>query len=84
MPGVLIVVMAVMLDRTTTAASERSEKVARGGGGNLRVRRIDPRPAPAWRRWSRSTCRARDLSLAEFPEYTVGERVADAADDAMA
>ncbi len=39
-PGVLIVVMAVMLDRTTTAASERSEKVARGGGGNLRVRRI--------------------------------------------
>ena len=36
-PGVLIVVMAVMLDRTTTAASERSEKVARGGGGNLRA-----------------------------------------------
>ena len=39
-PGVLIVVMAVMLDRTTTAASERSEKVARGGGGNVRLRRI--------------------------------------------
>ena len=39
-PGVLIVVMAVMLDRTTTAASERSEKVARGGGGNVRLHRI--------------------------------------------
>jgi glycine betaine/proline transport system permease protein len=30
-PGMLIVVMAVMLDRTTTAASEASEKAARGG-----------------------------------------------------
>ena len=29
-PGMLIVVMAVMLDRTTTAASEASEKAARG------------------------------------------------------
>ena len=39
-PGLLIVVCAVMLDRWTTAASERSEKVARGGGGNPRQRRI--------------------------------------------
>ena len=31
-PGLAIVVMAVMLDRTTTAASERGELVARGGG----------------------------------------------------
>jgi len=38
-PGALIVLMAVMLDRTTTAASERAEKVARGGGGNQKVRR---------------------------------------------
>ena len=30
-PGMLIVVMAVMLDRTTTAASEAAEKRARGG-----------------------------------------------------
>jgi glycine betaine/proline transport system permease protein len=30
-PGMLIVVMAVMLDRTTTSASEASEKAARGG-----------------------------------------------------
>ncbi|MBG6094946.1 ABC transporter permease [Nocardioides luteus] len=39
-PGMLIVVMAVMLDRTTTAASERSELVARGGGGGATLRRV--------------------------------------------
>jgi glycine betaine/proline transport system permease protein len=38
-PGMLIVVMAVMLDRTTTAASEASEKAARGGI-DVRLRRI--------------------------------------------
>ncbi len=38
-PGLLIVVMAVMLDRTTTAASERGELLARGGG-DPRSRRI--------------------------------------------
>ena len=38
-PGMLIVVMAVMLDRTTTAASERSELAARSGR-DPRVRRI--------------------------------------------
>ena len=37
-PGMLIVVMAIMLDRTTTAASQRAEKVARGGGGNPKQR----------------------------------------------
>jgi glycine betaine/proline transport system permease protein len=31
-PGLLIVAMAIMLDRTTTAASERADIVARGGG----------------------------------------------------
>jgi glycine betaine/proline transport system permease protein len=39
-PGMLIVVMAIMLDRTVTAASQRSELIARGGGGNARQRRI--------------------------------------------
>ncbi|MBA2464905.1 MAG: ABC transporter permease subunit [Nocardioidaceae bacterium] len=39
-PGLLIVAMAVMLDRTTTAASERSEITARGGGGDPRTRQI--------------------------------------------
>jgi glycine betaine/proline transport system permease protein len=39
-PGALIVVMAIMLDRTTTAASERGELIARGGGGSAKQRRI--------------------------------------------
>jgi glycine betaine/proline transport system permease protein len=39
-PGALIVVMAIMLDRTTTAASLRTELIARGGGGSRRTRRI--------------------------------------------
>jgi len=39
-PGMLIVVMAIMLDRTTTAASQRGELIARGGGGSARQRRI--------------------------------------------
>ena len=82
-PGVLIVVMAVMLDRTTTAASERSEKVARGGGGQ---------PAPAaWsahRRWSSrpswpSTSRRTYVSLAEFPEYTIGDTLASRVSDGV-
>jgi glycine betaine/proline transport system permease protein len=38
-PGLLIVVMAVMLDRTTTAASLRAEKAARGGH-SPKIRRI--------------------------------------------
>jgi glycine betaine/proline transport system permease protein len=39
-PGLLIVVIAIMLDRTTTAASERSEKQSRGGRGDGRTRRL--------------------------------------------
>ncbi len=38
-PGLLIVAMAIMLDRTTTAASERSDVVARGGGLPPRLHR---------------------------------------------
>lgn len=38
--GLCIVIMAVMLDRMTTAASERAESVSRGGGGNPRTRRL--------------------------------------------
>jgi len=37
-PGFAIVVIAIMLDRTTTAVSERSERLARAGGGNRKVR----------------------------------------------
>ncbi|WP_084151786.1 ABC transporter permease [Nocardioides halotolerans] len=38
-PGLLIVLMAIMLDRSTTAASERAAKAARGGA-DPRIRRI--------------------------------------------
>jgi glycine betaine/proline transport system permease protein len=81
-PGVLIVVMAVMLDRTTTSASERSEKVARGGGGNVRVRRIALAVTGVLALVAVFLSR-RDLSLAEFPTYTIGSKVSDAADSAM-
>lgn len=37
-PGLLIVVMAIMLDRTTTAASEYGERAARGGVDRKRRR----------------------------------------------
>lgn len=38
--GLCIVIMAVMLDRTTTAASVRAETVARAGGRDVRRHRI--------------------------------------------
>jgi len=74
-PGMLIVVMAVMLDRTTTAASEASEKAARGGI-DLRRRRIllaataVPVVVALW--MSRFYPWA-----AAFPENDLGARVAD-------
>ncbi|WP_235529986.1 ABC transporter permease [Nocardioides sp. Root151] len=37
-PGAMLVLLAIMLDRTTTAASERPEQLARIGGGNRRLR----------------------------------------------
>ena len=39
-PGLAIVIMAIMLDRTTTAVSERQERLQRAGGGNRRMRLI--------------------------------------------
>ncbi len=38
--GFAIVIMAIMLDRTTTAASQRAEKAARAGRANRQHRRI--------------------------------------------
>ncbi len=80
-PGILIVVMAVMLDRGSTAASERSEKVARGGGGDLRRRRILLAAGGV------VTLVAIYLSrtykgLAEFPVYTAGDTFAEVVNDA--
>ena len=75
-PGMLIVVMAVMLDRSTTAASEASEKAARGGI-DLRRRRIVlaaaavPVVVALWA--SRYY-----PNLAAFPENDLGRRIADA------
>ena len=77
-PGMLIVVMAVMLDRTTTSASEASERAARGGV-DLRLRRIVLAVTGVgvivaiWM--------SRYFSwAAEFPETDLGPRVADAVD----
>jgi glycine betaine/proline transport system permease protein len=79
-PGALIVVMAVMLDRATTAASERSEKVARGGGGNPRQRQVVLGVGAV------ATVVAVYLSrtyksLAEFPVYSAGDKVAEVVND---
>jgi glycine betaine/proline transport system permease protein len=75
-PGMLIVVMAIMLDRTTTAASERADKVARGGGGTVRQRRLVLAVAGA------GTLVALWMSryyswAAEFPENGAGRWLAD-------
>jgi glycine betaine/proline transport system permease protein len=81
-PGLLIVVMGIMLDRTTTAASLRSEVVARGGGENRRVRRLTlaalfvPVLVAVW--YSRYS-----LDAAIFPETDWGPRLAEAANSWM-
>ncbi len=81
-PGLLIVAMAVMLDRTATAASERGEIVARGGGGDPKVRRI------ALIAGAVATLVAIYLSryytwAAEFPENALARRVSNVADDVV-
>jgi glycine betaine/proline transport system permease protein len=75
-PGMLIVVMAVMLDRSTTAASEASEKAARGGI-DLRKRRIVLAAAAVpvvVALWASRVY----ADLAEFPENELGPQIADA------
>lgn len=76
--GIAIVIMAIMLDRTTTAASQRTETAARRGPGNKRRRRIALIAGGVVaviavllsRQW---------LQLAEFPdEPDLGSPVADA------
>ena len=75
-PGLLIVVMGIMLDRTTTAASERSEKVTRGGGEDPRRRRLVlgllliPVAVAVW--YSRYA-----IDAAVFPENDLTRTVAD-------
>jgi glycine betaine/proline transport system permease protein len=74
-PGALIVLMAVMLDRTTTAASQASERIARGGV-NLRTRRIVLAVSGVAALAAVYLSR-RQFDLAEFPETSWGPRVAD-------
>jgi len=77
-PGLLIVLMGIMLDRTTTAASERSEIVARGGGEDPRTRRLVlggllvPVAVAVW--YSRYA-----IDAAVFPELSWGTDLADLA-----
>lgn len=74
-PGMLIVVMAVMLDRTTTAASEASEKAARGQI-DLRLRRIVLAVTGVGALVAVYLSRTY-ISLAEFPETSWGPNLAD-------
>jgi glycine betaine/proline transport system permease protein len=81
-PGLLIVIMGIMLDRTTTAASERSERVARGGGEDPRRRRmvlgalLVPVAVAVW--YSRYA-----INAAVFPENDLTSRIAGWANDWM-
>lgn len=83
-PGALIVVMAVMLDRTTTAASERSERVARGRSGprSPLLRRLvvvgGAVAALVCVHLSRTY-----VSLAEFPASSIGRTISAAVSDAV-
>ena len=82
-PGVLIVVMAVMLDRTTTAASERSERIARGGGtANPLLRRVVVIGGGVIALVSVYLSRTY-VSLAEFPSYAIGGKVSAAVSDGV-
>ncbi|MFN8195249.1 MAG: ABC transporter permease subunit [Nocardioidaceae bacterium] len=81
-PGLLIVLTGIMLDRLTTAASRRSEEVARTGGENFRVRRLVllgllvPVGVAVW--YSRFA-----LDAAVFPDTGWGLKVADLANSWM-
>lgn len=82
LPGLLIVLMGIMLDRSTTAASERSERVARGGGEDPRRRRLllgtllVPVAVSVW--YSRYA-----IDAAIFPDTSWGRSMADRADSWM-
>ncbi|CAN5135484.1 ABC transporter permease subunit [soil metagenome] len=81
-PGLLIVALAVMLDRTTTAASEHSEIVVRGGGGDPRTRRIILAVGGAAALGLVWVSRYFPWA-AEFPDNSVGPRLADIADSSV-
>jgi glycine betaine/proline transport system permease protein len=80
-PGLLIVLMGIMFDRTTTAASERSERATRSGHDDPRRRRIVlgallvPVAVAIW--YSRYS-----LDAANFPTNGLTRSVADGANSA--
>jgi glycine betaine/proline transport system permease protein len=74
-PGMLIVVTAVMLDRTITAASEAPEKRVRSGA-DPRMRRIVLAVTGALAIVAAVLSR-QNFDLAQFPETTWGRTVAD-------
>ncbi len=78
-PGILIVAIAIMLDRTTTAASERAELAARGRGLTGRTRQLvlgaSGVVALALVYYSRTS-----IDAARFPETGIGGSLADAMD----
>jgi glycine betaine/proline transport system permease protein len=78
-PGLLIVAIAIMLDRTTTAASERAELAARGVGLVGRTRRMALGVGAAVALvlvWASRTY----PDAAAFPESDLGDTIADALD----
>ena len=77
-PGVLIVVMAIMLDRTVTAASLRADLAARGGA-DPRVRRIVLAVTAVGVGVAIYLSRYYPWA-AEFPSSTLGPRSADQVD----
>ncbi|MGI8899842.1 MAG: ABC transporter permease [Nocardioides sp.] len=81
-PGLLIVALAVMLDRTTTAASERAEIAARGRGHDPRTRRIILGVGGAVAVLLIWVSRYFPWA-AEFPDNPVGTWLADVADSSV-
>lgn len=77
--GLCIVVIAILLDRTTTEAGVRSERVARGGGG-LRNRRIALGVGAVLAAVMVYLSR-RELRFAEFPESPLGPGIAGGMQD---
>ena len=80
-PGALIVVIAIMLDRTTTAASERAENVARKGGQDTNRRRLLLAGTGVAALVAVLVSR-QSLWAAEFPSTGLGASVASTADAA--
>lgn len=78
-PGLLIVLTAIMLDRTTTAASERADLAARGHGLVGRPRQVVLAVGAVVALVCVYLSRTM-LDLATFPETGLGSRLADALD----